>query len=93
MSGGTYDYIDNDTRDFVGRLREFAADSVEAGERDSELRKVLGRRLNLLADELEKYALAMHAIEWTDSGDGSDEQEIVTHCLRETICLEALRNE
>lgn len=45
-------------------------------------------------DHLQKVALALHAIEWNDSGDGHDKEEIfILDCIKKEGVLERLLKE
>ena len=45
-------------------------------------------------DHLKKVALALHAIEWNDSGDGHDKEEMfILDCIKNEGALERLLKE
>lgn len=45
-------------------------------------------------DHLQKVALALHAIEWNDSGDGHDKEEMfILDCIKSEGALERLLKE
>lgn len=74
MSGGEYNYA-------YRRVEEFANDMLRRHSEIRHLRIGFYRHLQLVAE-------AMRAVEWTDSGDGGDEEGAIRACLPKNTPLE-----